>query len=53
MEIGNKLKMKKNLFSNRYKFWDKVYEKYYWNPTPVEAPKKVESKVKNIKTDNK
>ncbi|XP_037294220.1 esterase FE4 [Manduca sexta] len=33
LEIGNKLKMKKDLFEKRYQFWDRVYSKYYWNPT--------------------
>ncbi|KAJ8714208.1 hypothetical protein PYW08_007828 [Mythimna loreyi] len=40
LEISNKLKVKKDLFANRYKFWDRVYEKYYWNPLPVGADKK-------------
>nr|QOL02378.1 venom carboxylesterase-6-like protein [Rondotia menciana] len=35
LEIGGKLKMKKDLFVKRYSFWDKVYQKFYWNPTTV------------------
>lgn len=27
--------MKKNLLADAFNFWDKLYEKYYWNPTSV------------------
>ncbi|XP_063831076.1 carboxylic ester hydrolase-like [Ostrinia nubilalis] len=36
LSIGSKLQMKKNLFTDSYNFWDKIYEKYYWNPTSVQ-----------------
>ncbi|XP_075983029.1 carboxylic ester hydrolase-like [Anticarsia gemmatalis] len=35
LEIGHKLRMKKDLFAKRYLFWDRIYNKYYWNPLPV------------------
>lgn len=35
LEIGAKLKMKKDIFVKRYVFWDKVYTKHYWTPTAV------------------
>lgn len=41
LQIDKVLTMKRNLFQEEYKFWDKIYEKYYWNPEP---PKKVEIK---------
>ncbi|XP_026743125.1 esterase FE4-like [Trichoplusia ni] len=34
MEISHKLKLKKDLFAKRFQFWDKVYDKHYWNPNP-------------------
>ncbi|XP_045453160.1 esterase FE4-like [Melitaea cinxia] len=36
LAINRKLELRKNLFEKEWKFWDKVYQKYYWNPS---APK--------------
>lgn len=33
LDIGYELINKKDLFADSYKFWDKVYQKNYWNPT--------------------
>nr|QOL02377.1 venom carboxylesterase-6-like protein [Glyphodes pyloalis] len=35
LSIGSRIEMKKNIFTDNYKFWDELYEKYYWNPTLV------------------
>ncbi|XP_068619348.1 esterase FE4-like [Battus philenor] len=34
LEIDKKLTLKKDLFVDAYNFWDKLYEKYYWSPSP-------------------
>ncbi|CAB3249421.1 unnamed protein product [Arctia plantaginis] len=39
MKIGKNLQLKKNLFSKTYAFWDNIYDKYYWSPTPVSEAK--------------
>ncbi|KPJ17074.1 Esterase FE4 [Papilio machaon] len=52
LQIDKVLTMKRNLFQEEYNFWDKIYEKYYWNPEP---PKKVEIKKdekKILQTEN-
>ncbi|KOB72967.1 Uncharacterized protein OBRU01_06320 [Operophtera brumata] len=33
LDIGYELVNKKDLFSDSYNFWDKVYQKNFWNPT--------------------
>ncbi|XP_047537145.1 juvenile hormone esterase-like [Vanessa atalanta] len=38
MEIDKKLQMKMGLFDEEWKFWNKIYEKYYWNPTAPRLP---------------
>uniref|UniRef100_A0A2A4J0U9 Carboxylesterase type B domain-containing protein n=1 Tax=Heliothis virescens TaxID=7102 RepID=A0A2A4J0U9_HELVI len=47
LQIGNKLKVKKDLFENQYAFWDKIYDKFYWHPMPVE-PKSLKGPEKTI-----
>ncbi|CAK1583898.1 unnamed protein product [Parnassius mnemosyne] len=37
LQIDKKPTLRKGLFADGYNFWNKVYEMYYWNPTP---PKK-------------
>ncbi|CAH0728598.1 unnamed protein product, partial [Brenthis ino] len=37
LEINKKLQMKKDLFADGWRFWNKVYDKYYWNPTASTA----------------
>ncbi|XP_063895869.1 esterase E4 [Helicoverpa armigera] len=36
LQIGNSLRVKKDLFENQYTFWDSVYDKFYWHPMPVD-----------------
>ncbi|XP_041969303.1 esterase FE4-like [Aricia agestis] len=38
LEINRKLLLKTDLNEDGYKFWDRIYEKFYWNPTA--PPKK-------------
>nr|AQY62755.1 carboxylesterase [Pieris rapae] len=35
LEINKNLQVKKGLFTEGFKFWDQIYNKYHWDPQPV------------------
>ncbi|OWR52684.1 carboxyl/choline esterase CCE001g [Danaus plexippus plexippus] len=50
IEINKKMATKKDLFENSFEFWNKIYEKFYWNPI---APKFIKTEKKDgIKTNH-
>lgn len=40
LRIGSDLSSRRDLLEKRFEFWDRVYDKYYWNPTPVNVASK-------------
>ncbi|XP_026758295.2 esterase FE4-like [Galleria mellonella] len=36
LSVNDRLEMKRDLLANSYEFWNKVYEKHYWNPSSPE-----------------
>ncbi|CAK1550133.1 unnamed protein product [Leptosia nina] len=55
LEINKNLQMKQGIFDEEFNFWDEIYAKFYWSPTPVNpeitlpksAPKKSDNLDKN------
>ncbi|XP_047034009.1 esterase E4-like [Helicoverpa zea] len=53
LQIGNQLRVKKDLFENHYTFWDTVYDQFYWHPMPVDKTSMVVPKKTSVKEDKK